>query len=204
MSTFNPAISTYIAQAEPFAQPILIELRAIVHSFCPEVNETVKWGFPHFEYRESILCSMASFKKHCAFGFWLSSHMEDQAGVVLQRGREGGMGSLGRITSMDDVPEPTALGTMVLQAMSLIDAGVKLKKAPVKEVAALAIPAALTEVLEANQAAKTVFDNFSFSHKREYVDWLNEAKTDATLKKRLDTTVANLLEGKSKEWKYRK
>jgi uncharacterized protein YdeI (YjbR/CyaY-like superfamily) len=201
MSKFNPAVSEYIAESADFAQPILIELRAIVHSFCPEVKESMKWSMPVFDYNGSILCNMASFKLHCSFGFWLSSLMKDEHGVIPEE--KDGMGNLGKIRSMEDIPAPEKLGTLILQAMALTDAGVKLPKAPAKE-KKLEIPQALTDELEKHPAAKSVFDNFSFSHKREYVDWLNEAKTEATLNKRLDTTISNLLEGKSKEWKYRK
>jgi uncharacterized protein YdeI (YjbR/CyaY-like superfamily) len=203
MSAFHPEISEYIARSADFAQPILIELRAIVHSFCPEVKETMKWSFPNFEYKGSILCSMASFKQHCAFSFWLGSHLKDEYGILQERKTEG-MGHLGKIRSLDDVPSPDKLGPLILQAMSLIDQGVKLQKTPPKTQKELLIPEILIKALEENPAAKTVFDNFSFSHKREYVDWLNDAKTAATLNKRLDTTISNLREGKSKEWKYRK
>jgi len=202
MSKFNPAIDQYIVKSAAFARPILLELREIVHSFCPEVKETIKWSFPNFEYKGSILCSMASFKEHCSFGFWLSQLMKDEHGVLLDT--KDGMGQLGKLRSVEDIPSPEKLGALVLEAMRLIDSGAKLpKKTPVKD-QKLDIPKVLTDELEKHPAAKSVFDNFSFSHKREYVDWLNEAKTEATLNKRLDTTISNLLEGKSKEWKYRK
>lgn len=203
MSTFNPAVSEYIAKSAEFARPILTELRTTVHNFCPEVRETIKWGFPNFEYKGSILTSMASFKQHCAFTFWLGSMLNDEHGVLRSK-IEGGMGHLGKIRTPEDLPGPEKLGPLILQAMQLIDSGVKMKKAAPKEQKELDIPEVLLIALEENPAAKTVFDDFSYSHKREYVDWLNEAKTAATLNKRLDTTIANLLEGKSKEWKYRK
>lgn len=203
MSKFSPAIDHYIAMAQPFAKPILEELRETVHRYCPEVTETIKWSFPHFDYKGSMLCSMAAFKQHCAFGFWLESLLKDEH-RILQRESKSGMGALGKITSLEDLPAPDKLGGLILQAMELSDAGVKLPKSKPQATKELAVPQALIRELEKHPAAKSVFDNFSFSHKREYVDWLNEAKTDATLNKRLDTTISNLLEGKSKEWKYRK
>jgi uncharacterized protein YdeI (YjbR/CyaY-like superfamily) len=145
---------------------------------------------------------MASHKQHCSFGFWLVSLMKDEHGVLLDT--KEGMGHLGKIRSVADLPAPEKLGALILQAMDLIDTGAKLPKPAAKAAKELSIPQALTDALEKHPAAKSVFDNFSFSHKREYVDWLNEAKTEATLNKRLDTTISNLLEGKSKEWKYRK
>ncbi|ASS49999.1 MAG: hypothetical protein A3D31_10520 [Candidatus Fluviicola riflensis] len=203
MAKFNPAVSTYIANSAEFAQPILIELRAIIHNFCPEVVETIKWSFPVFVYKDSILCNMASFKEHCSFGFWLGSLMKDPHGI-LQRTEQGGMGDLGKLKSVDDLPDAAKLGASILEGMQLIEAGAKLPKKPRKDQKELTIPNELTKALAEHAAAKTVFDNFSYSHQREYVEWLNEAKTEATLNKRLETTISNLLEGKSKEWKYKK
>ena len=127
MNKFSPAIDQYILKAEPFAKPILETLRALVHDYCPEATETLKWSFPHFEYKGSILCSMASFKHHCVFGFWLESLLEDPHGI-LKREAKNAMGALGRISTMEDLPAPDKLGGLILQAMSLIDAGVKLQK----------------------------------------------------------------------------
>src|SRR5687768_11008816 len=104
MSKFNPAVSEYIAHSAGFAQPILVELRAIVHSYCPEVKETIKWSFPNFEYKGAILCSMAAHKQHCSFGFWQASLMKDEHGVLLDT--KEGMGHLGKIRSPDEVPAP--------------------------------------------------------------------------------------------------
>lgn len=203
MGSYLTTVSIYIEKAEPFAQPILTELRTIVHTFCPEVNETIKWGFPNFEYKGSILCSMASFKRHCSFTFWQGSLLTDTYGILQQSDREG-MGHLGKLTSVDALPSVDHLGALIVQASELIDQGIKLKKTAKKIPQPLVIPEILTQALSENPVAKAVFDNFSYSHKREYVDWLNEAKTAATLHKRLDTTLSNLSEGKSKEWKYRK
>ena len=182
--TFHPFITEYISKAEPFAQPILNELRMIVHQFCPEARETVKWGMPHFDYKGAILCSMASFKKHCAFGFWHESLLKDEHGIL--RGEErNGMGSLGKIHSMEELPAADKLGTLILQAMDLIDAGVKVPKTAPKDRKELEIPAILIKALDEHPVAKDVFEKFSYSHKREYVEWINEAKTDATRERRL-------------------
>lgn len=201
--SFHPFISEYISKAEPFAQPILNELRNTVHVFCPEVKETVKWSFPHFEYKGAILCSMASFKKHCAFGFWHEVLLKDEHDIL--RGNErNGMGSLGKIHSLEALPDAEKLGALILQAMDLIDAGVKVPKTNPKERKELEIPAMLSKALDEHPIAKDVFEKFSHSHKREYVDWINEAKTETTRERRLETTLSNLLEGKTKEWKYKK
>jgi uncharacterized protein YdeI (YjbR/CyaY-like superfamily) len=196
-------IDDYISKSEPFAQEILSEIRKIVHEYCPQVEEAMKWSFPNYTYKGSILCSSAAFKQHCAFGFWLESVMEDPHGIFKRH--EGGMGSLGKITSMKDLPPRNILGEYILQAMDLVDAGVKLKKAPTEEKKKeLEVPKILLDELEKDAIAKSVFENFSYSHKKEYVEWLNGAKTETTMLRRLETTLSNLREGKSKEWKYQK
>jgi hypothetical protein len=72
MGKNDPRIDDYIAKSQDFARPILEHLRDLVHKACPEVEETMKWSFPHFDYK-GMMCSMAAFKQHCAFGFWKAS-----------------------------------------------------------------------------------------------------------------------------------
>ena len=141
MATKDVKVDAYIKKAEPFAQPILTHLRELVHKSCPEVEEVIKWSFPCFVYKKSILCSIASFKKHCAFGFWLQSKMEDPDGILVDRDKEVAMGSMGRITSVKELPSSKILSKYIKQAMNLIDAGVKITKtAAPKEKKELQVP----------------------------------------------------------------
>lgn len=131
MSNYTEQISNYIVKSAPFAQPILTELRAVIHSFCPEVNETLKWGMPFFTYRNENLCHFAAFKQHSAFGFWLHTEMKDDLDI-FKREQVGGMGSLGKLQKLSDLPSKDALGAYIIEAMQLIEKGVKLKKKPSK------------------------------------------------------------------------
>ncbi len=202
MKGYDERITNYISKSADFAQPILNQLRELVHDFCPEVEEGMKWSMPFFMYRGKILCNMASFKNHCSFGFWLHSEMSDLHGI-FKRSAEGGMGSLGKISSMDDLPKVDKLGAYILEAMSLIEQGTiprelnpKFKK-PLAE-----IPSELIAALESDPKAKTVFESFPPSHQREYINWITEAKREETKQRRIRQTIENLLEGKSKDWKY--
>lgn len=198
MASRDERIDAYIAKAQPFAVPILGHLRAIVHAACPEVEETIKWSFPNFMYRGSILCSMAAFKAHCAFGFWRGRQL---AGVTDQHGAV--MGDFGRIESMKDLPSKARLMALVKAAMRLNEAGVK--RVPKKKAAArkpLPVPKDLAAALGRDAKAKRTFDAFAPSHRREYIEWITEAKTDATRERRLATTLEWLAEGKSRNWKY--
>ncbi|GGM77628.1 hypothetical protein GCM10010967_06580 [Dyadobacter beijingensis] len=205
MNHTDPRVDAYIVKSASFAIPILEYLRALVHGTCPEAKETIKWGFPNFEYKGSILCSMASFKQHCAFGFWLESRLSDPHQLLAVNGDRVGMGSLGKISSMEDLPAEAYLKGFILEAMRLIDSGVKMKKEDKpKEVKELTIPAYVTEALAGNTAAKQVFDDFSYSNKKEYVEWFEEAKTAATREKRVNQALEWMAEGKPRNWKYMK
>jgi uncharacterized protein YdeI (YjbR/CyaY-like superfamily) len=195
MAITDPRVDAYIQNAAPFAKPILTYIRKSVHAGCPEVEETMKWSFPHFVYK-GMLCSMASFKAHCSFGFWKGSLLE-----VPPNGTP--MSQFGRITSLDDLPGSKELTRLVRQAASLNDDGVKIAR-PKRTVpkAAPKAPADLQKALKGNAAASAAFKALSPSHRREYIEWITEAKTEATRKKRLGTTIEWLAEGKSRNWKY--
>lgn len=198
MGSRDTRVDAYIAKSADFAKPILNHLRELVHKACPDVEETMKWSFPHFQYK-GMLCSMASFKEHCAFGFWKGSLI-----VGGDPDLEQAMGQFGRITKLTDLPSKTVLTGYVKKAMELNDTGVKSPtrskpKGPPKE---LVVPDDLTAALKRNKAARATFDAFSPSKKREYVEWVTEAKTDATRSKRLETAIEWMAEGKPRYWKY--
>jgi uncharacterized protein YdeI (YjbR/CyaY-like superfamily) len=196
MGTRDPKVDAYIRKAAPFAQPILSEFREIVHAACPEVEEAMKWSFPHFLYK-GMLCSMASFKQHAAFGFW--------KGALVTGGppRENAMGHFGRITKRADLPSTSVLAGFVKKAAALNDQGVKVarvpKKAPPKPIA---VPSDLTAAFKQSAKAKAGFAALSPSHRREYLEWITEAKTDATRGRRLAQAIAWMAAGKSRNWKY--
>lgn len=200
MPTTDPFVDAYIDKAQDFAKPILNHIRKLVHETCPEVVETKKWSFPHFDYK-GMMCSMASFKEHCAFGFWKQSLLEDAAFPA----EKNAMGSFGRITSLKDLPSDKTMKKLIKDAMKLNDEGVKVVKAkPAAEKKELAVPDVLLEALAGNEKAAETFNNFPPSCRKEYVQWITEAKTDATRDKRLATTIEWLTEGKRRNWKYEK
>lgn len=202
----DPKVDAYIEKAQPFAQPILTHLRKLMHKGCPDVEEAVKWGHPFFLYRGTIVGHMAAFKQHCSFGFW-----GEEIGAVLRDAKvvqDGGMGSLGRITTVKDLPSEKEMVGWIRQASALIDAGEhtsimaarkKVVKAP--KPAPKASPE-FTAALKKNKKASAVFEGFSPSCKREYVEWIAEAKRDETRDKRIAQAVEWIAEGKQRNWKY--
>jgi uncharacterized protein YdeI (YjbR/CyaY-like superfamily) len=199
MPTTDPRIDAYIAKSADFAQPILEHLRAVVHAACPDVEETMKWSFPHFMYK-GMMCSMASFKAHCALNFWKAELL-----MAADEVNREAMGHFGKITSIKDLPSKKVLTAYIKQAMKLNDDGVaapaRAKPAMPKR---LEIPDDLNAALDAVPAAREHFNAFSPSKQRDYADWLNEAKTDATRTRRREQAIEWIAEGKSRNWKYEK
>jgi len=194
-------IDAYIAKAQPFAKPVLNHIRSLVHKACPDAEETMKWSFPHFNYKGTMMCSMASFKQHVAFGFWKASIMKDPKKMLNS---SEAMGHLGRITSVKDLPADNVMIQYIKEAARLNEEGVKLPSKPVKEKKKLVIPDYLIKAISKNKEAKKTFDEFSYSNKKEYVEWITEAKTEDTRNNRLTTAVEWMAEGKVRNWKYLK
>ncbi len=192
-------VDDYIAAAQPFAQPLLTQIRDTIHRHCPDVEEVKKWSFPNFLFRGVMMCSMAAFKEHATLGF---AH---GALIVPDRSKaRDAMGSFGRLKTRADLPGEAELGAMIAAAMALIDAGTKTQNskrvgAPKSEPV---IPAALATALAANAQAKAVFDGFAPSHRRDYCEWIDDAKRDETRNKRAAQAVEWLAEGKRRNWKY--
>ena len=196
-------IDDYIAKSAAFAQPILNHLRKLVHKTCPDIEEKIKWSFPHFDYKGDMLCHMAAFKQHAAFGFWKAALMKDP--VLMQEARsESAMGHLGRITSLSDLPPDKKLIAWIKEAMALNDNGIKLPSKSAKPQKELVIPEYILKAIKKNKKAWQVFESFPYSHKKEYVMWITEAKTAETRLRRLATAIEWIAEGKGRNWKYEK
>jgi uncharacterized protein YdeI (YjbR/CyaY-like superfamily) len=198
----DPRVDAYIAKSAGFARPILEHLRQLVHKACPGATETVKWGMPFFEYCGGLLCNMASFKQHCAFGFWNASLLTDPKGVVQVKNKTS-MGHFERITALADLPPDKTILALIKEAASLNEQGIK-KPAPKKESKPeLPIPMVLAAALKKNKKPKSYFDDAPPSQRREYIEWITEAKTDPTRDKRVAMAVEWMAEGKSRNWKYK-
>jgi uncharacterized protein YdeI (YjbR/CyaY-like superfamily) len=196
MGTTDPRIDAYIAKSAEFARPILEHLRKSVHAACPACVETIKWGMPFFTYKDRPLANMAAFKAHCAFGFW------NRQGRDEAKGKEA-MGEFGRIETQKDLPSRTELAKMVKQQIAIIDAGEGvIRKAKHEPRAAPEAPPEFLAALKKNAAARKTFEAFPPSAKREYVDWVVEAKREDTRVKRIAQAVEWMAEGKRRNWKY--
>lgn len=204
--TTDARVDAYIAKAAPFAQPILNHLRGLIHKGCPDVAEEMKWSRPFFLHGGAILCNISAFKEHCSFGFWGA-----EIGKVLKADgvlQEGGMGSLGRIANVKDLPPDRQMLGYIRQAAALIDSGqgdnrVVVARRVVKEPkATVEAPPEFAAALKKSKAATKVFEAFSPSCKREYVEWIADAKRPETRDRRIEQAIEWIADGKQRNWKY--
>ncbi|MDO5505713.1 MAG: YdeI/OmpD-associated family protein [Pseudoxanthomonas suwonensis] len=196
--TRDPRVDAYIAGAAEFAQPLLAELRERVHRNCPDVVEAIKWGMPAFLHGGAIFCTMAAFKQHVSFGYWRHAEV---MGADVER---DGMGSYGRMATVKDLPGKRGMQADLRKALALADT------APARAAgqhrpqgaAAPAVPAELAAALQGNAKARAAFDSFPPSARRDYIEWITEAKREDTRARRLAQTIQWLAEGKRRNWKY--
>jgi uncharacterized protein YdeI (YjbR/CyaY-like superfamily) len=190
----DPRIDAYIAAAPDYARPVLLELRKRVHAACPGVAETWKWRTPSFEY-EGLLGGMAAFKKYCSFGFWKEPLLRDDAELA------GVVERCGRMTSVDDLPGKTAFAKVLQRAVQLNKDGVVVPRGKTAKKAIAPHPD-FARALAASKAATKVFAAFSPSAQREYLEWIADAKQDATRARRIDQAIEWIADGKHRNWKY--
>lgn len=199
--SFDPRVDAYINKSAAFAQPILTHLRELVHKAVPDIEESIKWSMPFFTYKGQMFGNLAAFKQHCSFGLFgsaMKAYLEEQGTA-----KNGNMGSMGKITTLKDLPPNKTLNAYCKQAAAFIDAGSKTMTRPKKaEKPAPEIPTELTAALKKNKAAAKVFAAFSPSAQREYAEWITEAKRAETKEKRVVQAVEWIAEGKQRNWKY--
>lgn len=197
MPTKDPKVDSYIEKAAPFARPILRKVRALFHRACPNVEEKIKWGCPSFECN-GMLGGMAAFKNHATFGLWRQDVLPDPHGLFHSKSP---MGS-GKITDVKQLPADRLLLSYIRAAVKLNEEGpparVKSKPKPPPRT-----PSDLAAALKNHKKASEIFSSFSPSCKREYIEWITEAKRSETRAKRVATTVEWLAQGKQRNWKYK-
>ena len=189
MGKKDPRVDAYIAEAPDFAKPILARIRAKVHEAVPDVVETIKWSVPAFDY-QGPMAGVAAFKAHIRFGFWRGGTVGGKA-----------IPSMERIESIKDLPSDRELIRTIKRAAQMNESGVKMAR-PTTPKPPVKVPSYVLEAIRTNKKALAAFEAFSHSHKREYVEWITDARAEATRQRRLETAVQWIAEGKSRNWKY--
>jgi uncharacterized protein YdeI (YjbR/CyaY-like superfamily) len=208
MKNTSPKVDAYIDKSPDFAQPILNRIRQAFHKACPDIEEVMKWSTPFFEW-QGLVGGMAAFKQHVRLIFWDAQKMKDPQRLFSGVG-ETDMGAL-KITKLADLPAERVLVAYVKEAIKLKEQAVQAPKPKrpksakaKKALRTVEVPAYFAAALAKNKKAKATFDKFSYSHKKEYVEWITEAKREETRQKRIATAIEWLTEGKPRNWKYMK
>ncbi|HEX4348917.1 MAG TPA: YdeI/OmpD-associated family protein [Verrucomicrobiae bacterium] len=197
MPANDPRIDAYIAKSPDFARPILNHIRQLVHAACPEARETIKWQMPHFEHK-GVICGMAAFKQHCRLFFW-------KRALIFGKGQtqDRAQGQLGNIASLADLPDDKILAGYIKKAVELNEAGIKNPlRAKSRTNPKVVVPDFFLAALKKNKKTLASFEKFSPSHRREYIEWITEAKREETRAKRLKTALEWIAQGKPRNWKY--
>jgi uncharacterized protein YdeI (YjbR/CyaY-like superfamily) len=197
MPTTDPRVDAYIKNANDFAKPILTRIREMVHAACPQAEEKIKWGMPFFDYKGQMMCGMAAFKAHCGLVFWKASLIEG-APPNGDRSR----GSFGRLTSVKDLPSKAKFTAYIKAAMKLNDEGITVKRAKSGAKPAAKVPKELATALAKNKKATAAFEKFPPGQRREYCEWIDEAKREETKEKRVAQAIEWIAQGKTRNWKY--
>lgn len=195
MGNRDPRVDAYIAKSAEFARPILDHIRELIHEAIPDVEEDIKWGAPFFNH-EGVICGIAAFKQHCAINMW-------KASLILGEKQSDSAGHFGRITKLSDLPTEAKLKGYFKEAARLNEAGVKQPRAR-KPASRLEVPRELRQALKSNRKAAAAFEKFPPSHKREYSQWIAEAKGEDTRARRVKSAIEWIAEGKGRNWKYEK
>jgi uncharacterized protein YdeI (YjbR/CyaY-like superfamily) len=192
----EPRIDAYIAKAPPFARPILEKVRERVHAAAPEAEEAMKWSAPGFTVDGKILLMMAAFRRHAALNFWRGQEIGD--GSL----KAGAMGQFGRLTSIDDLPPDRELDALIREAAALARTAPLPRKTKHAPKPAPEMHPEFAAALDKAPKAKAVLEGFPPSAQRDYLEWISEAKQDATRQKRIIDAIKWLSEGKRRHWKY--
>ena len=203
MSKFNSKVDEYIAKSEDFAKPILMHLRKIIHDTCPDMEEDIKWGTPHYSYKGDHLCMVAGFKNHCSFSLYKAEFMKDKA---IQESVKAGkkFGYMDKIKDLSELKQKNILIAYIKEAMSINEKGIKKEKTVSDKPKIPETPDYLIESLNANKKSKAVWESKSDSFRKDYLIWIIDAKTEATRQKRIEQSLEWIAEGKGRFWQYAK
>jgi uncharacterized protein YdeI (YjbR/CyaY-like superfamily) len=201
MKNLSPKVDAYIAKSPEYARPILKKIRSLFHKACPQIEETIKWGFPHFEYK-GIVGSMAAFQRYTTFGFWKGKLLSDPHKMYTPMAKASM--SHASFEKVSDLPADSILLQYIREAVALNEQGVKAPPRARRRRPELQIPDLFALALKKNKRALGTFEAFSPTQQREYVEWITEARREETRTKRLATAIEWMSQGKPRNWKYMK
>ncbi|MGX7666673.1 YdeI/OmpD-associated family protein [Flavobacterium pedocola] len=199
----NKKVDEYIAKSQEFAKPILEFLREIIFETCPQIEEDIKWGTPHYAYKDDHLLMLGSFKNHCSFSIYKAEFLKDkEIAESVKAGKK--FGYMDKLKSVSELPSKKVLVSLIKEAMTINEQGIK-KVIPVSDKPkVIETPDYLAKALNADKKAKAIWDAKSDAFRKDYLVWIIDAKTDATRQKRIDQTLEWVADGKGRFWQYGK
>jgi uncharacterized protein YdeI (YjbR/CyaY-like superfamily) len=203
MAKFNKKVDEYIAKSEEFAKPILANLRQIIHEACPEVEEDIKWGTPHYSYKDDHLVMMAGFRNHCSFSLYKAEFMKDKAiRDSVKSGKK--FGYMDKLRALPDLPTSKVLSAYIKEAMTINERGLRKAIPKSGKPKVIETPDYFKSMLATNPKAKEVFESKSDAYRKDYLIWITDAKTEATRQKRMEQAMEWIADGKGRFWQYEK
>lgn len=176
----------------------VLRLRAILQQ--TELNETLKWGIPSYQINGKNVVGIGAFKSYAGLWFYNGSFLKDASKVLInaQEGKTKGLRQW-RFTSLDELDE-TLIMEYVLEAIQNQKEGkeVKAEKKP------LVIPNELREALAADLQLSEAFDELKLTTKREFAEYIQEAKREQTKADRLAKIIPMIKVGMGLNDKYKK
>lgn len=203
MSNYNKKVTDYIAKSADFAKPILNHLREIIQSTCPDAEEDIKWGTPHYSYKGDHLVMMAGFKNHCSFSLYKAEMMKDKTiQDSVMTGKK--FGYMDKVKDFSELPAKKVLVAYIKEAMMINESGIKKERPKADKPKVVELPDYFAKALKANAKANKVFNEKSDSFRKEYIVWITDAKTEDTRQKRIEQSLEWIAEGKGRFWQYAK
>lgn len=195
MNEASENITAYIEKATPEFKEVMIALRSVLNNPNFDIKEDWKWGAPNFN-NEGMICWLAHFRNHVGMNFFKGTLIKDKYNLFTHYREEKG----NRQLKFSDINQiiPEQIEYYIEEAIKLNQENIKVVK---KEIDT-SLPLDLETELNNNPKAKMFFESLAPSYKRDYIEWIEEAKREATRTKRLATTMEWLSEGKKKNWKY--
>ncbi|MCB0792148.1 MAG: DUF1801 domain-containing protein [Flavobacteriales bacterium] len=195
-------INSHIAEQDEWKRRLMVRLRQLIHQVDPGIEETWRWNGPHFD-RNGIMLGMSAHKTCVSIWFHKGALLKDPRRLFepLEKDEAKGM-RVYKLKESDAIDEK-AFTELVKQAVKLNEDGVKLSEAkPARKT--LVVPPELESVLKKDQHAMTNWEGFSYSKKKDYIEWVTDAKREETRKRRIAQAFQLIRDGLALNERYEK
>lgn len=186
----SKSVDQYILEHPEWADE-LIFLREIVK--LEGAVETIKWGAPCYTIRGKNVIGIGAFKSYVGLWFYNGALLKDHEKVLLNA-QEGVTKALRqwRFNSIDEMNK-TLIAKYVKEAINNQKAGKEIK--PSRQKKELNIPNELQQAFDTDQDLRPAFETFPPYKKREFADYITQAKREETRMNRLKKVIG-LIKGK--------